>query len=699
MKIRPLMRVVVAAAVAARLLAGPAAHAQTSYAAGFEPPEFTAGDVNGQNGWGYFSNSPTKGVVEAAPAGSPASFGSQVLALRTNNVDFFGVSNHLFSATVDPAGETGSTVGGAVVAAPANHFTASFYYRAPSSPITSTRADGRIAELNPSSKGAGPEDRANRYAQVRVVNVNNTGNLRFELGWFTLGASDFCVETVAQNLNWGEWYRVDYDIRFFDGLNGGNRPNDVFKVSIYDAGGVLKGTATGSTWESAWKTGGFGGGTTARAVNGFDLWSQTGPNNALVGHIDNFSMSVNTVAEPAADLNSVKISEYRLRGPSGALDEFVELYNNTDAALVVNDATPPASGTPGWALVSSDSPATAKFVVPVGTVIPARGHYLVANSGGYSLSAYPAGPACGVLTTATPDGTYAADIPDLAPGVGACAAPSTGGRGIALFRTANPSNFDAANRLDAAGSVCEPDPLFREGEGHAVLSAVAPSAEHSWFRNQGLASGGLPQDTNANASDFLYADTAGTSAGAGQRLGAPGPENRSSPVNRNDNRIAGFLLDQTKSSSQAPNRFRDATPDAGNNSTFGTLELRRRIVNNTGAPLTRLRFRIVDTTTFPAPGGTADLRARSSGPTSVSLVGDPSTCPGGVTPCTVTVQGTTLEGSPAQSKGGGYNSSLSAGTVTLAAPLAPGASLNVRFLLGVEATGNFRFYLNIEALP
>ncbi|HEU4594812.1 MAG TPA: lamin tail domain-containing protein [Pyrinomonadaceae bacterium] len=699
MKLRVLTRIVLVAAVAARLLTGSVAYAQASYSTGFESPEFTAGDVNGQNGWGYNSNSPTKGVVEAAPAGSPAAFGSQALAVRTNNVAFFGVSNHLFSATVDPAGETGSTIGGAVVAAPANHFVASFFYRAPSAPVTSTRADGRFAELNPSSKGAGAGDLANRYAQVRVVNVNNGGNLRFELGWFTLGATDFCVQTVAENLNWGEWYRLDYDIRFFDGLNGTNRPNDVFKISIYDLDNNLKGTATGSTWEAAWKTGSFGGGSTARAVNGFDLWTQTGPNDALVGHLDNFSMSVDTLIDPPAALNSVKISEYRLRGPSGALDEFVELYNNTDAALVVNDPTPPATGTPGWALVSSDNASAAKFVVPVGTVIPARGHFLVANSGGYSLSTYPAGYACGLATTTTPDGTYATDIPDLAPGVGACAAPSTNGRGIALFRTANSSNFNAANRLDAVGSSCEPDALFREGAGHAVLSATASSAEHSWFRNQGLASNGLPQDTEANASDFLYADTEGTSAGAGQRLGAPGPENRSSPANRNDNQITGFLLDHSKSSSQAPNRVRVTTPDPDNNSNLGTMEIRRRIVNNTGVPLTRLRFRIVDMTTLPAPAGTADLRVRSSGALSVSGIGDPATCPGGVTPCTLTVQGTTLEESPAQAKGGGYNASLSAATITLAAPLAPGASINVRFLLGVQATGNFRFYLNIEALP
>ena len=439
MRILKLMRACAAFAVAAQLSAG-AAFAQSSYTTGFESPEFAAGDVNGQQGWGHLSNSPTKGVVESVPAGNPAAFGSQLLALRTRNVDFFGVSNHLFSATIDPAGEAGSTAGGAPVASPRNHFTASLYYRAPSAPVASTRADGRIAELNPSSKGAA--DGANRYAQVRVANVNNTGNLRFEMGWYRSGAdiASFCVQTVAENLTWGAWYRLDYDIFFFDGLNG-TRPNDVFRLSVYDLNNQLVGATTGSTWESAWKTGSFGGGTTPRAVNGFDLWSQTGPNDALVGLIDDFSMASNDVVIAPAALDSVKISEYRLRGPGGAQDEFVELYNNTDAAIIVSDPTPPASGAPGWAVVSSDSPAAAKFVVPNGTVIPARGHYLAANVNGYSLGAHPAGYSCNAASTATPDGAYATDIPDLAPGAGACAAPNVNGRGLALFRTANPAGF------------------------------------------------------------------------------------------------------------------------------------------------------------------------------------------------------------------------------------------------------------------
>src|SRR6476619_2337558 len=61
-----------------------------TYSTGFESPGFTLGDVNGQNGWGHLSNSPTDGFIEAIPAGSPAALGAQALAIRTRNVAFFG---------------------------------------------------------------------------------------------------------------------------------------------------------------------------------------------------------------------------------------------------------------------------------------------------------------------------------------------------------------------------------------------------------------------------------------------------------------------------------------------------------------------------------------------------------------------------------------------------------------------------------
>ena len=68
------------------------AAAQATYITGFEPPTFVLGDVNGQDGWGHVSNSPTGGTIEPVPPGSPAMFGTQSLAIRTRETDFFGVS-------------------------------------------------------------------------------------------------------------------------------------------------------------------------------------------------------------------------------------------------------------------------------------------------------------------------------------------------------------------------------------------------------------------------------------------------------------------------------------------------------------------------------------------------------------------------------------------------------------------------------
>jgi hypothetical protein len=116
-----------------------------------------------------------------------------------------------------------------------------------------------------------------------------------------------------------------------------------------------------------------------------------------------------------------------------------------------------------------------------------------------------------------------------------------------------------------------------------------------------------------------------------------------------------------------------------------------------------LRYRIIDQTTFPAPSGIADLRARTSSAVVVAGINDSATCAATgappTPPCTATVQGTTLEQPPSQPNGSAFNGSMSAGTVTLATPLANGASINLQFLLGIQQTGSFKFFMNIEALP
>lgn len=371
------------------------------------------------------------------------------------------------------------------------------------------------------------------------------------------------------------------------------------------------------------------------------------------------------------------ISEFRVRGPNGANDEFIEILNATGADHTV------AGGGTGYAIVASNG--VARCVIPNGTVIPNRGHYLCVNSVGYSLASYPAGNG----TTATGDATYTTDIPDNA--------------GIALFNTSVAANFVLANRFDAVGSTSEANTLYKEGTGYPALTPF--SIDYSFYRDNcgkggsittfgTCPAGGAVQDSNNNAADFIFVDTNGTSAGAGQRLGAPGPENLSSPIERNAS-FQAPLLDPCVSTASPPNRVRDFTSDPANNSTFGTLDIRRTIVNNTGGNVTRLRFRVIDITTFPAPSGIADLRPRTS--TAVVVTVDRAPC--GVGTSNVTVQGTTLEQPPSQPNGSGFNGSLSAGVVTLATPIANGASVDVRFLLGIQQTGSFKFYLNIEALP
>jgi hypothetical protein len=93
----------------------------------------------------------------------------------------------------------------------------------------------------------------------------------------------------------------------------------------------------------------------------------------------------------------------------------------------------------------------------------------------------------------------------------------------------------------------------------------------------------------------------------------------------------------------------------------------------------------------------------SSSTITVTGIKDSATCAATGTPttkpCTVTVFGTTVEQPPNQPMGGSLNSSFGTGVITLGTPLAPGQSVNLQFLLGIKATGSFKFFFNIEALP
>ena len=161
---------------------------------------------------------------------------------------------------------------------------------------------------------------------------------------------------------------------------------------------------------------------------------------------------------PPLTTGNLIISEFRLRGPQGVNDEFVELYNPGATPLIVTTA----DNSDGWAVAFSTTAGVVSSVavIPNGTVIKAKGHFLVARNQDpangptltYSLNGYGGvtNPAS-LVRGADSDVGYAIDLADNG--------------GIALFKTATVANFSAATRMDSVGFTGVPVGLFKEGAG------------------------------------------------------------------------------------------------------------------------------------------------------------------------------------------------------------------------------------------
>jgi hypothetical protein len=372
--------------------------------------------------------------------------------------------------------------------------------------------------------------------------------------------------------------------------------------------------------------------------------------NANIDSAFGFATIIDNDPDPGTT-GELLISEFRPSGPAGANDEFIEIYNNTNTNIDLRN----------YSLVflrAVGNPSIVSFATLQGApILTPRSHRLIVNSGGYSLNAY-----------ATPNLTVGGT--DF----------FAENEGLALRRNGTGVLVDAVGFTD--------DPVdFREGAGLPVITEFpATRPQYSYVRKLGS---GTPQDTGDNASDFVLVTTTGEMiAGIPSVLGAPGPQNQASPVQRNAS-IKPSLIEPAASPSSPPNRFRTGSETSAN-AAYGTLTIRRKFTNTTGANVTRLRFRVVDITTFGTPNPTgnpqADLRVLNSTDAEVETSAG-----------LITVRGTLVEQPPAQTMGGGLNSSL---TVQLPAGGLPNnSSINVQFVLGVQQEGSFRFLINVEALP
>ncbi len=151
----------------------------------------------------------------------------------------------------------------------------------------------------------------------------------------------------------------------------------------------------------------------------------------------------------------IVISEFRFRGPNGASDEFVEIYNNTDNPIDIS----------GWKLKGSNNAGTTstRATVAAGKTIPTRGHFLFVNS---------AAPAAQV---ALADQTYGTGITD------------DGGVAITM---PNDTIVDQVG-LNAGSA-------YKEG---TTLTALTTNTNQGYERKPGGASGSTT-DTGNNSTDF-----------------------------------------------------------------------------------------------------------------------------------------------------------------------------------------------------
>lgn len=397
--------------------------------------------------------------------------------------------------------------------------------------------------------------------------------------------------------------------------------------------------------------------------------------------------TVGTPPPPPLGAHDVLISEFRLSGPGGASDDYVELYCNRNencnigrmSLRTYNLAVPgPDPGDPA-------SPGDVSISFPQGTTIQARQFLLVGDTTQYSLSSY------GTLDF----NVHTPAMPDF----------FNDNQGLQLVGADEPTIIDSVGFIGGGNQE-----QYIEGTGLQPASS-RPADQYAYVRKRDTPTGGLPQDTDSNANDFvLVSVTAAAHPGISTLpvLGAPGPKGLTSPVSYNNSQVTASLVQPSADPHASPNLVRVGSVDSG------TISIRRSYTNNTGQTLNYLSFRVIGITTTNTPNtveNQAELRLVTSS--------DAETFENSQSR-TVVIRGTVLEYDslcggcePQQPIGGGLNTTVYVNeavqrelfdtppsiNVSTGLPLSPGDTIDVQFLLNVVHSGLYRFFVYVEAGP
>jgi hypothetical protein len=376
------------------------------------------------------------------------------------------------------------------------------------------------------------------------------------------------------------------------------------------------------------------------------------------------ALSTSEVKAQTLNSGDVLIREFRLSGPGGDSDEYMELYCNRDTTCDVS----------GYVIRGFD-PSFGDFDVtlPASTFIAARGPLLIADLTQYSLNDYAL-----------------ADI------------DTSSGFDVFIdnegFQLRTPDGNTVIDSVGFAGNGGRPNENtnYVEGVGLERATAARPTDQYAYVRKMGTATGGRPQDTNNNSNDFvLVSVTAAAHPGVTRPvvLGAPGPHNSGSPRTFDNSLITASLVEPGASASSAPNRVFTVGGDGRQK-----LSIRRTFTNNlNNETINYLAFRVIDITTTGSPqtyARQAELRLVTSGDAETFSNSQGRT---------VVIHGTMLEfdpghnAEPAQPNGGGLNTSAVT-NVNLGPGIGPGESIDVQFFLDVVQGGSYRFYVSVEAI-